>query len=76
MKMIWFYVLEEKVQPYCAVELMTENMNQLFAERCSEQQNVYFYQSKRGQKERMFRGDVAVGCDQGLVKIFDFSNHF
>ena len=25
MKLVWFYLLEEKVQPYCSVELMSEH---------------------------------------------------
>ena len=55
MKMIWFYVIQDQLQPFCATELPP---------------------LKQQSNQKLTRGDVALGFEQGQIRIFDLSKHF
>lgn len=73
MKMLWFYVIQDHVvgdksiplQPFCAAELSQIQPLDISLEKVETDGNF-------GQ----LKGDVAMGFEQGFVKIFDFSHHF
>ena len=62
MKMLWFYVIQDQLQPFCAAEL--------------SQLDISFEKIEAEVNFGQLKGDVAMGFEQGYVKIFDFSHHF
>jgi hypothetical protein len=68
MKMIWFYMIEESQQPFCLTELkpflkfkQAAMMPESTAARISSS---------------YIKADLAMGFEQGDIKVFDLSNHF
>lgn len=68
--MLWFYLIEESHQPFCMTELTplfkwNDSKTKLVPDPVSTSISSKYLSS-----------DLAIGFDQGFVKIYDISHHF
>ena len=78
--MVWFYVINDSIsthQAFCMSELKINSGAQNQTKSDGKQQTVNrLSETKTPAVQKVVKGDLALGFEQGYIKIYDLSHHF
>ena len=74
MKLIWFYVVIDQIQPFCAAEIPYIDLTTTTSSPQQYNQQTQYQDDEPSLVQ--INGDVVMGFEQGKIKLFDFSHHF